>query len=140
MHFRQSAVGILAALIGTYCMCSPAASAMMMDLETSRTVTYAQNAANGAPVRVDDATLKRAAAAFVKVRDISVKTEQAIHQTDDSAKKEQLIAEGESEKVAAVKAEGMEPQQYNDVLMLVKDDTGLQHKFLSYVGKLRHSS
>jgi hypothetical protein len=111
-----------------------------MTLKTSERVIFAQNASSGTPERVDDATLKRAAAAFVKVRDISVKTEQAIHQTDDSAKKEQLMAEGESEKVAAVKAAGMEPQQYNDVLMLVKDDSGLQHKFLSYVERLSHSS
>lgn len=138
MQFRYTGVAILAALFGTYCICAPGTSAMT--LKTSERVIFAQNASSGTPERVDDATLKRAAAAFVKVRDISVKTEQAIHQTDDSAKKEQLMAEGESEKVAAVKAAGMEPQQYNDVLMLVKDDSGLQHKFLSYVERLSHSS
>jgi hypothetical protein len=139
MNFRQSAAAGFAALLGTYCICLPVASAMMNG-ETLRTAIYAQNDASDTPTKVDDATLKRTAAAFVKVRDISVKTEQAIKRTDDSAKKEQLMAESESEKVAAVKAVGMEPQQYNDVLMLVKDDTGLQHKFLSYVEKLRHAS
>jgi hypothetical protein len=39
-----------------------------------------------------------------------------------------------------VKAQGMEPQQYNNVIMLVKDDNGLQQKFLSYVQQLRRSS
>jgi hypothetical protein len=34
----------------------------------------------------------------------------------------------------------MEPQQYNNVIMLVKDDNGLQQKFLSYVQELRRSS
>ena len=95
---------------------------------------------NQSPSRVDDATLKRAAAAYVKVRDISVKAEQEINSTDDTAKKQQLADESESEKVAAVKAQGMEPQQYNNVIMLVKDDSGLQQKFLSYVQQLRRSS
>ena len=31
----------------------------------------------------------------------------------------------------------MEPQQYNNVIMLVKDDNGLQQKFLSYVQQLK---
>ena len=84
--------------------------------------------------------LKRTAAAYVKVRDISIKTEQAMDETSDSAKKEQLAAESENEKVAAVKAVGMDPQQYNNVLMLVKADTGLQQKFLTYVQKIRSSS
>ncbi len=102
---------------------------------------YAQSSDSSAvPAHVDDATLERTAAAYVKVRDISIKTEQAMDQTSDSAKKEQLAAESENEKVAAVKAAGMDPRQYNNVLMLVKADTGLQQKFLSYVQKLRRSS
>ncbi|HLK85970.1 MAG TPA: DUF4168 domain-containing protein [Candidatus Binataceae bacterium] len=105
-----------------------------------RGIVYAQSSGSSAPARVDDAMLERTAAAYVRVRDISIKTEQAMNRTNDSAKKEQLAAESESEKVAAVKAAGMDPQQYNNVLMLVKADTGLQQKFLSYVQKIRSSS
>ncbi|MGB6564718.1 MAG: DUF4168 domain-containing protein, partial [Candidatus Binataceae bacterium] len=76
----------------------------------------------------------------VKVRDITVKAEQEINSTDDTAKKEQLADESESEKLAAVKAQGMEPQQYNNVILLVKDDSTLQQKFLSYVQQLRRTS
>jgi hypothetical protein len=39
-----------------------------------------------------------------------------------------------------VKEEGMEPQQYNNVIQLVKADNTLQQKFLSYVQELKHSS
>jgi Domain of unknown function (DUF4168) len=56
----------------------------------------------------------------VKVTDISAKTEQAINSTDDASKKQQLAADSETAKVAAVKEEGMEPQQYNNVIQLVK--------------------
>ncbi|MGA8058659.1 MAG: DUF4168 domain-containing protein [Candidatus Binataceae bacterium] len=110
-----------------------------MNGKAPQEAAYAQNSETS-PSRVDDATLKRAAAAYVKVRDISVKAEQEINSTDDTAKKQQLADESESEKVAAVKAQGMEPQQYNNVIMLVKDDSGLQQKFLSYVQQLRRSS
>jgi hypothetical protein len=88
----------------------------------------------------DDATLKRAAAAYVKVTDISAKTQQAMNSTDDATKKQQLAADSESAKLAAVKEEGMEPQQYNNVIQLVKADNTLQQKFLSYVQELKHSS
>jgi len=110
-----------------------------MNGKAPQNTAYAQNSET-APSKVDDATLKRAAAAYVKVRDISVKTEQEMNNTNDTAKKQQLADESESEKLAAVKAQGMEPQQYNDLIMLVKDDNGLQQKFLSYVQQLRKSS
>jgi hypothetical protein len=34
-----------------------------------------------------------------------------------------------------VKAEGLEPEQYNQVLQLVQADPNLKEKFLSYVQK-----
>jgi hypothetical protein len=117
----------------------PAFAAATTNEKAAQNTAYAQNS-EAAPSRVDDATLKRAAAAYVKVRDITVKAEQEIDSTNDTAKKQQLMDESESEKLAAVKEEGMEPQQYNNVIMLVKDDTGLQQKFLSYVQQLRRSS
>ena len=110
-----------------------------MNGKAPQEAAYAQNSETS-PSRVDEAMLKRAAAAYVKVRDISVKAEQEINSTDDTARKQQLMDESESEMVAAVKAQGMEPQQYNNVIILVKDDSGLQQKFLSYVQQLRRSS
>ena len=45
----------------------------------------------------------------------------------------QAAKQAESDKLAAVKAEGLQPQQYNQVLQLVQTDTNLQEKFLSFV-------
>ena len=53
-------------------------------------------------------------------------------QGDEDAKK-QAAAQAESDKLAAVKAEGLQPQQYNQVLQVVQNDNNLQQKFLSYV-------
>ncbi len=82
---------------------------------------------------VDDATLKRAAAAYVRVQDITLKTRKVLSNTNDENQKHQIMEEAESEKIAAVKSQGMQPQQYNQVIMLVQADNQLQHKFLSYV-------
>ena len=80
-----------------------------MNGKAPQEAAYAQNSETS-PSRVDEATLKRAAAAYVKVRDISVKAEQEINSTDDTARKQQLMDESDSEKVAAVKDQGIEPQ------------------------------
>lgn len=141
MKFEKRAITVCAALLGiTLAFPSLGIAAMNGNSQQSAPGVYAggSNAAN--PASVDDATLKRAAAAYVKVRDISLKTEQAVNRTDDEAKKQQLMVQGESAKVAAVKEQGMEPQQYNHVILLVKADDNLQQKFLSYVQQLKHSS
>jgi uncharacterized protein DUF4168 len=138
MTFQPRAIATCAAILGMF-LALPSFATAAMNGKAAQNTAYAQNSET-APSKVDDATLKRAAAAYVKVRDITVKAEQEINSTDDTAKKQQLMNESESEKLAAVKAQGMQPEQYNNVIMLVKDDNGLQQKFLSYVQQLRRSS
>jgi len=141
MGFEQGTAAIYATIFGmTLALPSFAMATMKESPAHSATAQYAQADMPPNPHNVDDATLKRTAAAYVKVRDISVKAEQAINSTDDTARKQQLAAESESAKVAAVKEEGMEPQQYNNVIQMVKADNGLQQKFLSYVQNLKRAS
>jgi hypothetical protein len=109
-------------------------------VESASVYAQASGIANPAnPGSLHDVTLKRAAAAYVKVRDISMKAEQEMNNTNDTARKQQLMVESESAKVAAVKEEGMEPQQYNNVIQMVSADDALQRRFLSYVQELKHS-
>lgn len=140
MRFNPGTIAVAVSILGmTLTLPSLAMTATSGRSARSAGPMYAQGGATN-PGSVDDATLRRAAAAYVKVSDISVKAEQAISNTDDTARKQQLATESESAKVAAVKAEGMEPQQYNNVIQMVKADTSLQQKFLSYVEELRHAS
>jgi hypothetical protein len=113
-------------------------AAMNQNSASDSSYTQASSGANSGSV--DDATLKRTAAAYVKLRDISIKAEQAINRTDDTARKQQLMAESDSAKVEAMEEEGMEPQQYNNIISLLSDNSGLQQKFQSYVKQLRRSS
>jgi hypothetical protein len=89
------------------------------------------NAAN--PQLIDDATLQHTANAFVKVKQIAQTEKQAVDSAGDDAAKMKATQQAESDKLAAVKAEGLQPQQYNQVLQLVQTDTDLQQKFLSYL-------
>lgn len=83
---------------------------------------------------IDDATLKQTAKAYVKVRQIVDQSKQDLRSNGSSdAQKQETAKMLESKKLAVVKAEGLEPQQYNHVIEVVQVDTNLQQKFLSYV-------
>ena len=80
--------------------------------------------------QVDDATLQKAAKAYVKVKQIVHQSKQAAAggaQPDQSA--------SQSEKIAAVKNAGLDPQQYDQVIQMVQNDPGLQQKFVTYVNQ-----
>ena len=78
---------------------------------------------------INDATLKQTAKAFVKVRQIEQNARQALSNTNDDAQKRQITAQAESDKIDAVKAEGLRPQQYNRVIELAQADKTVQRSF-----------
>ncbi len=85
------------------------------------------------PQLIDDATLQHTANAFVKVKQIAQTEKRVVDSAGDDSAKIKATQQAESDKLAAVKAEGLQPQQYNQVLQLVQTDTNLQQKFLSYL-------
>jgi hypothetical protein len=92
------------------------------------------------PNTIDDATLKQTAKAYVKVRQIVQKAELDLNNTTDNAQQQQIAKQAESRKMAAVKAEGLQPQQYNQVIQLARVDKAFEQKFLSYVNAVKNSS
>src|ERR1700687_2540679 len=84
--------------------------------------------AQGAPVNLDDATLQKAAKAYVKVKQI-------VHQEKQANAAQPPQASDQSAKMAAVKNEGLDPQQYNQVIQIVENDPQLQQKFAVYVNQ-----
>ena len=71
---------------------------------------------------IDDATLKQTAKAYVKVRQIVQEANSDINKTNDNAQQQQIAKEAEVKKLAAVKGEGLQPQQYNQVIQLARAD------------------
>ena len=92
------------------------------------------------PNTIDDATLKQTAKAYVKVRQIVQKAELDLNNTTDNAQQQQIAKQAESRKMAAVRAEGLQPQQYNQVIQLARVDKAFEQKFLSYVNAVKNSS
>jgi hypothetical protein len=84
---------------------------------------------------IDDATLKQAARVFVKVKQIAQREKTVADDAKDEAEKQQIMQQAQSEKLAAVKAEGLQPQRYDQILQIVQADTSLQQKFFSYVNQ-----
>ena len=66
-------------------------------------------------------------------------SQQALNNTGDDAQKQQIAEQAESNKMAAVKSEGLQPQQYNQVIQLARADKSFEQKFLSYVNEVRNS-
>jgi len=74
------------------------------------------------------------------VRQIVEKANQDLNDTSDNARQQQIAKQAEVSKMAAVKAEGLQPQQYNQVLQLARVDKAFEQKFLSYVNQVKNSS
>jgi Domain of unknown function (DUF4168) len=61
------------------------------------------------PNRIDDATVKQTAKAYVKVRQIVQEANQDLNKTNDKAQQQEIAKHAESRKMDAVKAEGLQP-------------------------------
>src|ERR1700722_8816230 len=78
--------------------------------------------------QVDDATLQKAAKAYVKVKQI-------VHQDKQANSGANAQPATQSDKLNAVRGEGLEPQQYNQIIQMVQNDPQLQQKFATYVNQ-----
>jgi hypothetical protein len=86
--------------------------------------------------KIDDATLKRSAKAFVKIRRIVASAQQEIERSNNAQQTDQIVAQAELDEIDAVKATGLQTRQYNRVMQLAQADTTLRQKLLSYVNEL----
>lgn len=133
MKLLKGAAAICAVMLGVIVALAVGAQAAMNQPPEEGAPAYSGGSAAANPHSVDDATLKRAAAAYVRVQDITLKTRKVLSNTSDQNQKTQIMEQAESEKIEAVKSQGIQPQRYNQVIMLVQADNQLQQKFLSYV-------
>jgi Domain of unknown function (DUF4168) len=78
--------------------------------------------------QVDDATLQKAAKAYVKVKEI-------VHQDKQANSGASAQPANQSDKLNAVRDQGLDPQQYNQIIQMVQNDPQLQQKFATYVNQ-----
>jgi hypothetical protein len=103
-------------------------SAVLADSSSPMSDSGSAASAPAQGASIDDATLQKAAKAYVKVKQI-------VHQEKQANAAEPPQASDQSAKMAAVKAEGLDPQEYNQVLQTVQNDPQLQEKFAGYVNQ-----
>jgi hypothetical protein len=141
MKLQSKVVSTCAAMIAAFLalpICSSIAQSGAGNAAQSNP-EYSGPRGSSLPPTIDDVTLKQTARAFVKVRQISQSEQRAVNDAGDDAAKQKAAQQAEAEKVNAVKAEGMQPQQYNQVLEIVRADKNLQQRFLSYVDNSANS-
>ena len=63
-----------------------------------------------------------------------MKVDQIAHQSSGNSSRADPAA-AQSQKIAAVRNEGLDPQQYNQVIQMVQNDPQLQQKFANYVNQ-----
>jgi hypothetical protein len=107
-------------------------SVVFADTSSSMNGSGAMASASAPGASIDDATLQKAAKAYVKVKQIVHQEKQASPSSNGS---QPVQAADQSEKMAAVKNEGLDPQQYNQVIQTVQNDPQLQQKFAIYVNQ-----
>jgi hypothetical protein len=73
------------------------------------------------------------------VQQIVREANEDLNKTDDKAQQQEIATQAESRKMAAVKAEGLQPQQYNQVMQLARVDKAFERKFLSYLNEVNNS-
>ncbi len=114
----------------------PLARAAMSASGSART-GYSEGppASPGGQQTVDDATLKKAAHIFTKVRSINVDTTRKVQQATDQQEKRKIMQNARSRELLALQQEGLSPAQYNAVLGKVEADPALNAKFSMYVSR-----
>ena len=125
MHPTQKllAVGALTAMIAFPISSAFAQSSSPMGDNGSSAAAPAQSG------QVDDATLQKAAKAYVKVKQIVHESKQATGSSPEPQGATQ------SDKLSAVRDQGLNPQQYNQIIQMVQNDPQLQQKFATYVNQ-----
>jgi hypothetical protein len=89
--------------------------------------------ASAAPTpTVDDASLKKAARAFPKIRQINLKVREKLKETP-AAQQQHILSQAREQEMMIVRQEGIEPDRYNEIIRKVDGDPVTNAKFASYV-------
>lgn len=83
--------------------------------------------------KIDNATLHKAARAYVKISKINAQTGQKLKRASSRSAKQQVLADARSKEKSAVRGQGISVSQYNHVIRSVQTDASLRSKFSSYV-------
>jgi Domain of unknown function (DUF4168) len=87
----------------------------------------------GTKVRVDDATVRKAAAVFPKILKLNKEAESRMQQTNDPQQRQQILSGTRARQMSALREAGISADDYDHVLIALNSDPGLRAKFESYL-------
>jgi Domain of unknown function (DUF4168) len=134
MRSSTTTLGVFAVMLGV--ILTLLVSGVVLGQEGNNNREYSGASGGVEPETIDDATLKRTAKALVKVARIVQSAKREINLSSSDEQKQKIVAQAESDKIEAVKAEGLQPQRYNQVLVIARTDKTLRDKLLSYVNEV----
>jgi hypothetical protein len=82
---------------------------------------------------VNDASLKKAARAFPKIRQINLKVQEKLKAKPAAQERQHILSQAREQEMMIVRQEGIEPDRYNEIIRRVDGDPVTNAKFASYV-------
>ena len=112
------------------------ALSVLPNFETSRnepiTAAHSTTTSNGSQT-INAVALRHAARAYVTVRGVTVDTDRRLARATDETQREEIVARAKAKTLDAIREEGLEPEEYDMIITLVKSEPELHKKFLGYV-------
>lgn len=88
------------------------------------------------PGEIDDATLDKAAEAYVAVGQIETELQTKLEQTADPQLARQFSEVSQQEKLSAIEGAGIDQRTYQEVIQVVNRDEALRSKFVNKINAL----
>jgi hypothetical protein len=82
---------------------------------------------------VDDATLKKAAHAFPRIRQINLKIREKLKETRGTQEQREVLNQAHNQETMIVREEGIDPDQYNEIMRKIDSDPSVKARFAFYL-------
>ena len=89
---------------------------------------------------VDDATLKKAAHAFPRIRQINLKIRERLKETEGTQEQREVVNQAHDQETMIVRQEGIDPDQYNEIMRKVDSDPSVKARFAFYLRQMEDPS
>jgi hypothetical protein len=107
------------------------AQSVMRNSEDAR--SSSPGSSKAATSSVDDATLKKVARAFPRIRQINLKIQEKLKETRGTQEQREVLDQAHSQETAIARQEGIDPDQYNEIMREVDNDPNVKAKFAFYL-------
>jgi|GraSoi2013_115cm_1033766.scaffolds.fasta_scaffold03258_2 TolA-binding protein len=124
-------ITICFALTALFAVPQVSAQSVMRNSEDARSSSPGSSKAETSSV--DDTTLKKAARAFPRIRQINLKVQEKLKETSGTQEQREVLDQAHNQETAITRQEGIDPDQYNEIMRKVDSDPSVKAKFAFYL-------